>query len=60
MAELFDMGLFRGLVTLTLLSAFVGVVVWAWSSKRKADFDEAARLPLEQGSDHEGRQENLR
>lgn len=26
---------------------FLGVVAWAYSSKRKSEFDEAARLPLE-------------
>lgn len=26
---------------------FLGIVAWAWSGKRKAQFDEAARLPLE-------------
>jgi cytochrome c oxidase cbb3-type subunit 4 len=29
--------------------AFVAIVVWAWSSKRRKEFDEAARLPLEDG-----------
>jgi cytochrome c oxidase cbb3-type subunit IV len=37
----------RGLLTLVLMLAFVGVVIWAWSSKRKKDFEEAARLPLD-------------
>jgi cytochrome c oxidase cbb3-type subunit 4 len=41
-----DVGTVGGLVTLALLLAFVGLVAWAWSSRRKADFDEAARLPL--------------
>jgi cytochrome c oxidase cbb3-type subunit 4 len=41
-----DIGTVRGLVTLAFLLAFVGLVAWAWSSRRKADFDEAARLPL--------------
>lgn len=41
-----DLGTLRGLVTLALLLAFVGLVAWAWSSRRKADFDEAAQLPL--------------
>lgn len=36
-----------GLITLVLLLAFVGGWIWAWSSKRKAQFDAAARLPLE-------------
>jgi cytochrome c oxidase cbb3-type subunit 4 len=26
---------------------FLSIVAWAYSSKRKAEFDEAARLPLE-------------
>ncbi len=33
--------------TLLLLVIFVGIVMWAFSSRRKTDFDEAARLPLE-------------
>ena len=27
-------------------------VIWAWSGKRKAAFDEAARLPLEDDDAH--------
>ncbi len=38
----------RGLLTLVLMLAFVGVVIWAWSSKRKKDFEEASRLPLDE------------
>lgn len=34
--------------TLLLIIAFIGIVVWAYSSRRKSDFDEAARLPLEE------------
>lgn len=26
--------------------AFIGVVLWAYSSKRKSSFDEAANLPF--------------
>ena len=37
----------RGLLTLVLMLAFIGVVIWTWSSKRKKDFEEAARLPLD-------------
>ena len=39
--------LFRGLITLALFCAFIGLWVWAWSGKRKADFDAAAQLPLQ-------------
>jgi cytochrome c oxidase cbb3-type subunit 4 len=27
---------------------FIGIVWWAWSRKRSADFDQAAQLPFEQ------------
>ena len=33
--------------TLALMAIFIGIFVWAWSSKRKADFEEASRLPLD-------------
>jgi cytochrome c oxidase cbb3-type subunit 4 len=39
-----------GIVTTVLLVLFVAGWVWAWSPKRKNEFDAAARLPLE--SDH--------
>lgn len=42
-----DLPTLRGLSTLLLMLTFIGIVVWAWSSKRKKDFDEAARLPLD-------------
>ena len=44
-----DLPTLRGLFTLILMIAFVAIVVWAWSSKRRKEFDEAARLPLEDG-----------
>lgn len=37
-----------GIVTTFLLVLFVGGWIWAWSPKRKSDFDAAARLPLEE------------
>ena len=36
----------RGLFTLVVMLAFIGLVFWAWSSRRKADFDEMAQLPF--------------
>ena len=45
-----DINLFRGLMTALLLVLFVGVWVWAWLPSRKRDFDEAARLPLDEDS----------
>jgi cbb3-type cytochrome oxidase subunit 3 len=31
-----------------LLTVFLGIVFWAWSSARKSAFDAAARLPLDE------------
>jgi len=42
-----DIALFHSIWTVALLIAFIGIVVWAWSGKRKSGFDEAARLPLD-------------
>ena len=42
-----DLPTLRGLFTLVLMVAFVAIVIWAWSGKRREDFEEAARLPLE-------------
>jgi cytochrome c oxidase cbb3-type subunit 4 len=42
-----DAGTLSGIVTAILLVAFLGIVAWAWSRKRKKDFDAAARQPLE-------------
>ena len=43
-----DTGLLHGLWTALLLVTFAAIVAWAWSGRRKRDFDEAARLPLEE------------
>ncbi|MFP7721305.1 cbb3-type cytochrome oxidase subunit 3 [Lysobacter sp. A3-1-A15] len=37
-----------GIVTTVLLVAFVVGWAWAWSPRRKRDFDEAAQLPLDE------------
>ena len=41
-----------GIITTILLLLFIGGWVWAWSPKRKADFDEASKLPLEEGKEN--------
>jgi len=43
-----DVGVLRGLYTLLMLLIFIGICLWAYSSRRKADFEEAANLPLEE------------
>lgn len=34
-------------ITVLVFITFVVIVIWAWSSNRTKDFDEAARLPLD-------------
>lgn len=46
-----DAAIFHSWWTLVLLLVFIGIVVWAWSPKRKRKFDEAARLPLDDDKD---------
>ena len=41
-----DINDLRGLSTALLLFAFIGLCFWAYSSKRKKAFDEAANLPF--------------
>jgi cytochrome c oxidase cbb3-type subunit 4 len=41
-----DIGTFRGIVTLFVMLAFIGVLFWAYSKRRKAEFDELAQMPF--------------
>lgn len=41
-----DTGTFRGIITLLVMIAFLGITWWAYSKRRKRDFDEAAHLPF--------------
>ena len=41
-----DINDLRGLSTLFLMIAFVGLCFWAYSSKRKGAFNEAANMPF--------------
>lgn len=40
--------IFHSIWTVALLILFIGIIIWAFSSRRKRSFDEAARLPLEE------------
>ena len=42
-----DLNDVRTLWTVLSFAAFLGIVFWAYSGKRKARFDEAARLALD-------------
>jgi len=39
-----------GIVTAILLVCFLAGTAWAYSGRRRADFEEAARLPLEENA----------
>jgi len=45
------LNLMRGVATVLAMLAFLFVVVWAWSRRRRDSFDAAARLPLEEDPD---------
>ncbi len=44
----FDINSLRSLVTVASFIMFVGIVVWTFSSRKTADFEQAAKLPFEQ------------
>jgi len=35
------------LLTVLVTISFIVIVIWAWSGKRKQEFDEAANLPFD-------------
>lgn len=43
-----DVTTLRIIATLASFATFIGIWYWAFSSRNKARFDEAARLPFEQ------------
>ena len=47
--------------TVVLLIAFVGIIFWAYSKRRKKSFDEAANLPFADEKEHKAtiEKENL-
>lgn len=42
-----DLPTFHSIFTVLIVVAFVFIVAWAWSGKRRQSFDQAARMPLE-------------
>ncbi len=42
-----SLGTVHGIMTAILVVAFIGIVIWAWSGKKKQDFEEAARLAVD-------------
>lgn len=41
-----DINTLRGIATILAMVAFIGVTLWAYSSYKKKDFEEAAQLPF--------------
>ncbi|MBN6715193.1 cbb3-type cytochrome oxidase subunit 3 [Pseudomonas capsici] len=41
-----DIGMIRGLGTLLVMVAFIGLTLWVFSPRRKAEFDDATLLPF--------------
>ena len=44
-----DVNALRSITTMLMFVVFLGIVLWAWNSRRRADFDEAAQLPFVDG-----------
>ena len=38
---------FHSIWTALSLVLFIALIFWAWSKRRKSEFDQAARLPLD-------------
>ena len=43
-----DFTFIQAIWSIVIMVTFLGIVAWAFSSKRKAAFDEAARLPFDE------------
>ena len=49
----------QSLWTLVAFIVFVGIVIWAWSSKRDHEFDEAAHLIFDENEKPDNHQSKL-
>jgi cytochrome c oxidase cbb3-type subunit 4 len=47
-----DINDFRAWHTVVLMASFIGILFWAYSSRRKSSFNEAANLPFADESLH--------
>jgi cytochrome c oxidase cbb3-type subunit 4 len=41
-----DIGTLRGLGTLVVMLAFIGLAIWVFSGRRQRDFEQASLLPF--------------
>ena len=44
----FDINTLRSIATVAGLITFIGILIWAYSNRNAADFEEAANLPFDQ------------
>ncbi len=44
----FDVNTLRSAATVVSFVTFIGILMWAYSRRNRADFEEAANLPFEQ------------
>ncbi len=49
-----DINTLRSIVTVVSFAVFIGIVLWAYSDRSKAGFDQAARLPFDEDDDETG------
>jgi cytochrome c oxidase cbb3-type subunit 4 len=56
-----DINDIRAWQTAILMISFIGIVIWAYSKRRKKSFDEAANLPFADEDQHRAtiKKENL-
>ncbi len=43
-----DINTLRSIATVAGFITFIGILLWAYSSRNTADFEEASKLPFEQ------------
>lgn len=49
-----DINTLRSIVTVVAFVAFIAIVLWAYSDRSKAAFEQAARLPFDEEDDSSG------
>ena len=46
-----DINILGSIVTVVAFAVFIAIVLWAYSDRSKAGFDQAAQLPFDEGDD---------
>ncbi|MBT0586320.1 cbb3-type cytochrome oxidase subunit 3 [Alteromonas oceanisediminis] len=53
-----DQGVIGSIFTVIVFVSFIGIVIWAFSSRNKKKFDEAANLPFADEEDSQPAKNN--